>query len=59
MDEHILVLCGLQGDGEVTETAHHPQDVTVGGPINLLSLSKQRQYLLPKAEQLGTRRLIL
>ena len=42
MDEHILVLGGLQGDGEVTETAHHAQDVTVGGPINLLSLSKQR-----------------
>ena len=28
MDEHILVLGGLQGDGEVTETAQHAQDVT-------------------------------
>ena len=30
MDEHILVLGGLRDEGEVNETAHRAQDMTVG-----------------------------
>ena len=36
MDKHILVLGGSQGEGEVTETAHHAQDVILYGPIKFI-----------------------
>ena len=49
MDKHILILGGSQGEGEVTETAHHAQDVMLGGPINSFSFSNQRHYLFPNS----------
>ena len=47
MDKHILITGWSQGEGEVTETAHHAQDVILGRPI---SLSNQRYYLFPNSQ---------
>ena len=53
MDEHILVLSGSQGEGEVTETAHHAQDVMLGGPIIHLASPTRGTTFSLTVKQLG------